>query len=163
MLARPLRCAALALAVGGLALAGMAEAQPKKPPYWASISAGKARMRTGPGRQYPASWLYQRTDLPVKVIDVFETWRKVEDPDGTQGWMLVNLLSATRSGYVRGAELPMRESPSPSARVMWRAAPGVVGRVSQCARGWCRLDVRGRAGFVEASGLFGVEPEEVIP
>lgn len=162
-MSKPLRNIAIAAVAVAVALTGIAEAQPKKPPYWASISAGKARMRTGPGRQYPSSWLYQRADLPVRVIDVFETWRKVEDPDGTQGWMLVNLLSATRTGYVKGAEAALRESPSPSARVLWRAAPGVVGRVSQCARGWCRLDVRGRAGFVEASGLWGVDGDEVLP
>lgn len=158
-----LRTIALGLSAAALALTGTADAQQKKPPYWASISAGKARMRTGPGRQYPASWLYQRADLPVKVLDVFETWRKVEDPDGTQGWMLVNLMSSTRTGYVKGAELPMHESASPSARVLWRAAPGVVGRVSQCARGWCKFDVRGRAGYVEASGLWGVDGDEVLP
>lgn len=157
------RAAALALATAAMAAGSGAQAQQKEPPYWASISAGKARMRTGPGRQYPASWLYQRTDLPVKVIAKFETWRKVEDPDGTQGWMLVNLLSGTRSAYVKGGELAMRESPSPDARVVWRAAPGVVGRVSQCARGWCKLDVRGRVGFVETSGLWGVEPDETLP
>lgn len=155
---------AAALTLGAFACAAAADAQTRKPPYWASISASKARMRTGPGRQYPASWLYQRADLPIKVIDTFkESWRKVEDPDGTQGWMLVNLLSAARTGYVKDTELAMRESPNPTARVVWRAAPGVVGRVSQCARGWCRLDVRGRAGFVEATGLYGVDADEVIP
>ena len=62
-------------------------AEEKQPPYWASISAGRARMRTGPARTYPAIWLYQRADLPVRVIGVFKEWRKVEDPDGAQGWM----------------------------------------------------------------------------
>ena len=44
----------------------------------------------------------------------------------------------------------------------WRAAPGVVGRLSKCARGWCHFDVRGRGGYVEAVRLWGVEPGEVL-
>lgn len=66
----PLRvvlAALVTLALGVCAL-GEAWAQQRKPPYYASISAGKARMRTGPGRNYPSSWLYVRADLPIKVI-----------------------------------------------------------------------------------------------
>jgi len=128
-------------------------AQQRKPPYYASIAASKARMRTGPGRNYPASWLYQRADLPVKVVEVYNDWRKVEDPDGTQGWMQVALMSPTRTGYVVGA----------TGRITWRGAPGVVGRVSKCQRGWCWFDVKGRAGYVEQNRIWGTDPGEEVP
>ncbi|RYY39718.1 MAG: hypothetical protein EOP59_12390 [Sphingomonadales bacterium] len=146
-------------AVLGLAVPALAQ---RKPPYFASISADKARMRTGPGRNYPSSWLYQRADLPIKVVDVYGEWRKVEDPDGTQGWMLVNLLSDTRTGMVRDANAELRAAPNGGARVNWRAAPGVVGRISKCADGWCWFDVRGRGGYVEQSRFWGTDPGEVI-
>ena len=151
------------LALVALGAADVADAQAKKPPYYASISAGRARMRAGPGRTYPASWLYVRADLPVKVVAVFKEWRKVEDPGGTQGWMLAALLSETRTGFVRDQIAELRDRPAPGARVVWRAEPGVVGRVSQCGNGWCRLDVKGQAGFVEAARLWGVEPTETLP
>lgn len=134
----------------------------KKPPYFASISAGRARMRVGPGREYPSSWLYQRADLPVKIVELYKGWRKVEDPDGTQGWMQANLLSETRTGLVVGSIVEMRANPRFGDRVLWRAEPGVIGRISKCARGWCWFDVRGRAGYVEASHLWGVAPGETL-
>ena len=121
-------------------------------------------MRTGPARAYPASWLYQRADLPVQVVQVFKEWRKVRDPDGTEGWMQGTLLRETRTAIVRGTEpLAMRDRPSADARLAWRAAPGVVGRISQCANGWCRFDVKGQVGFVELGQLWGVSPTEVLP
>ena len=135
----------------------------RRPPYFASIAAGQARMRTGPGRNYPASWLYQREDLPIKVIDIYGEWRKVEDPDGTQGWMQVNMLSDARTAMVVGGVTEMRAQPRLNAPINWRAAPGVVGRISGCARGWCWFNVRGRGGYVEQSHLWGVEPNEVVP
>jgi SH3-like domain-containing protein len=138
-------------------------AEDKQPPYWASISAGRARMRTGPARTYPAIWLYQRADLPVRVVAVFKEWRKVEDPDGAQGWMQANLLSATRTAIVKGPQpVPMLEEPGSGTKLRWRAAPGVVGRLSQCGAGWCRFDVKGRAGFVNVAALWGVDPSEEI-
>ena len=121
-------------------------------------------MRTGPARTYPANWLYQRPDLPVRVVAVFKEWRKVEDPDGTQGWMQGNLIAATRTAIVRTPQpAAMLERPSPGARVMWRAAKGVVGRIGHCGGGWCRLDVKGQVGFVEVAALWGVEAGEVVP
>ena len=136
----------------------------RKLPYYASISAGRARLRTGPAWTYPASWLYQRADLPVRVVATFKQWRKVEDPDGTQGWMLAALLSERRTAIVRGAQpVEMHERASTGAKLLWRAAPGVVGRLSACGGGWCRFDVRGQAGFVEVGSLWGVEPAERLP
>ena len=158
------RAAALLLIlVGSLSVAG-AEAQPRRePPYWASISSGRAMMRAGPGTNYPALWLYVRADLPVRVVEVYRQWRKVEDPDGTAGWMLVNLLSDTRTAIVRGDEpRPMHERADAASPVRFRAEPGVVGRISRCAAGWCRLDVRGRAGFIRADYIWGVSRGEIV-
>jgi SH3-like domain-containing protein len=156
--------AVAALSVLAILASPSAVAQQKREtPYWASIAAGKALMRTGPGKNYPAIWLYQRADLPVKVLEVYPSWRKVQDPDGTTGWMLVNLLSDTRTGIVRGGEpQPLYEAPQPGSRVLYRAEPGVVGRLTECARNWCRFDVAGRRGFIQTDHIWGTNPGETL-
>jgi SH3-like domain-containing protein len=145
-----------------LAIPQSLSAQDRELPYWASIAAGQARMRTGPGRNFPISWLYQREGLPVRVVEIYENWRKVEDPEGVQGWMLVNLLSSDRTAMVTGDIRPLREAPQPGARIRYRAEPGVVGQVSSCRDGWCEFDVRGRSGFVEIAHIYGVGADERI-
>ena len=158
---------AFLIATGVLAIAPVAApaiAAKRAVPYFASIGAGRARMRTGPARTYPASWLYQRADLPVRVVAIYKEWRKVEDPDGVQGWMEDRLLRDARTAIVRAPQpVEMHEQPSMTSRLAWRVAPGVVGRVGQCGNGWCRLDVRGQAGFVETGNLWGVGPTETLP
>ncbi len=135
----------------------------KKVPYWASISAGKARMRTGPGREFPASWLYHRADLPVRVVEVYPNWRKIEDPDGTKGWVQANLLSEVRTALIVGDVRELRANADAAAPVVWRVEPGVVGKISQCARGWCLFDVKGRAGFIQTAHMWGTAPDERLP
>jgi SH3-like domain-containing protein len=155
--------AALAVAFATLSLDAAAAQPQRRTPYFASIAAGRAMMRTGPGQTYPGTWLYVRPDLPIRVIEIYHSWRKIEDPDGTQGWMLVNLLSDTRTAIVRGAApAPMHESPDPGARIRYRAAPGVVGRISRCGGGWCRFDVHGRDGYIRTDALWGVGVDEVV-
>lgn len=149
------RTAILALTGTILLVAGPAQAQTRKPPYWASISRDEARMRVGPSLDYPASWVYQRRDLPLKVIEVLDQWRKVEDPDGTQGWMHVSLLSGRGTAIIKGGVAPLRAAASPDAKILYRAEPGVVGRISDCDKNWCAIDVRGQRGFVEIRHIWG--------
>jgi SH3-like domain-containing protein len=145
-----------------MVMAAPAMAQ-RKPPYWVSISANasEARMRTGPGKQFPTSWLFQRPRLPLKVIAVYQEWRKVEDPGGTQGWMQATLLSPQRTGMIRDQIAPMRASARSDADIVFRAAPGVVGKLSECGKGWCLFDVNGQMGYVDAAQLWGVEQAEL--
>ncbi len=152
----------LAAALLVLGWAGAADAQKRKPPYYASISASAALMRTGPGRNFPAKWRYQRAGLPVKIIDIYKDWRKVEDPDGERGWILGNLLSDKATGIVTGAVADMLREPRFGAPVVWRAAPGVVGRLSNCGHGWCLFDVRGRTGYIEANRVWGAGADPAL-
>ena len=147
----------------GLALTvTSAEAQrERETPYWASISATKAAMRKGPGRNYPMTWLYLRADLPIKVVETYPNWRKIQDPDGETGWMLQRLLSDTRTALVTGEEpRPMHEGADAGSRVRFLAEPGVVGRLSKCSDGWCMLDVGGRQGFIRVEHFYGLDPNE---
>jgi SH3-like domain-containing protein len=149
-------------ALAGAILATAAAAADDKVPYWASLSAREAIMRAGPGSNYPALWKYVRPGLPVKVVARHEHWRKVQEPDGTVGWMNGILLSEDRTAIVTGQVAAMRNAPDAAARILWRAEPGVVGRISHCATGWCEFDVLGRVGYIETSRLWGVDAGESV-
>ncbi len=143
-----------AIALIAAAAPAAAQSDPELP-YWASINVDEARMRKGPSPDVPVIWEYRRKDLPVKVVARFETWRKIEDPDGTQGWMAARLLSRTRTAIVTGDVRPLRAEPNASAAVSYRAEPGVVGRITDCADGWCQFDVKGRKGWIRTDHIWG--------
>jgi len=146
-----------------LCLAAAAGAQDRQPPYWASIASGEAMMRTGPARNYPGVWLYKRRDLPVRVIQTYPNWRKIVDPDGEQGWMLVTLLSSRRTAMVKpGAPRPVRVRPDSSAPTRYLAEAGVVGRIDHCNGRWCRIEIGKRKGHIAQSDLFGLDPNEQV-
>jgi SH3-like domain-containing protein len=136
-----------------------------KPPYWASLKSDEVRMRTGPGEQFPASWMYRRAELPVKVIAVYRdtVWRKVQDPDGNTGWINVRLLSVKRTALVTGDIRAMRDRPSETGNILYRAEPGVVGKLSECRDGWCKLDVKGRIGYIAIDHIWGDDTEMSRP
>lgn len=151
------------VAVGLTCLATVATAQDKNPPYWASIASGKAMIRTGPGRNYPGTWLYQRRDLPVRVVKLYSNWRLIEDPEGVRGWMLVTLLSDRRTAIVKpGQPRPIREKRDPASRVAFLAESGVVGRIEHCDRSLCRIAIGQRGGWIAQDAIYGIGGNEQL-
>lgn len=146
-----------------LTLTTPAAAQDKTPPYWASIASGEAMMRTGPGRNYPGTWLYKRRDLPIRVLKIYPNWRLIEDPDGTKGWMLVTLLSDRRTAVVKpGQPRAIHAESSATSPLKYRVEPGVVGHIEKCGGGWCRFKVGNRQGHIQTSEIWGVGENEMV-
>jgi SH3-like domain-containing protein len=146
-----------------LLAAAPAAAQEKQPPYWASIASGQAMTRTGPGKNYPGIWLYQRRDLPIRVVKKYENWRLIEDVDGQRGWMLVTLLSDRRTAVVRNGEpRPVRVEANDRAKVHYLAEQGAVGRINKCKAGWCHVEFGKRDGYIHEADVWGVSEGEVV-
>ena len=151
------------IAAIALSLAVPAAAQDKQPPYWASIASGQAMTRAGPGKNYPGVWLYQRRDLPIRVVKKYENWRMIEDPEGTRGWMLVSLLSDRRTAVVKpGDPRPIHAGADGASRVRYNAEQGVVGRIEKCRDGWCHIAVGKREGYIRTSDIWGVSEGETV-
>ena len=134
-------------------------------PRFVSLKSGRVNMRIGPGRDYRVRWLYVRRGLPMEVIQEYDNWRKVRDPEGNEGWVLHSLLSGDRTAIIApwddvGTMLSMHEDPNAEADIIAKAEPGVIVRVAACEHNWCRLEASGVGGFVEAKRLWGVYPGE---
>lgn len=138
------------------ALSAPARAQEAETPYWSSIRSSEINMRVGPGEDYRILWVYHRPQLPMKVLRVKEGWRYVRDPDGAEGWVLARFLTRERTGFVtKGEGAALREKGDGAARLMWKLAPGVVGKLGDCADGWCEFAIGPRKGYAEQSRLWG--------
>jgi SH3-like domain-containing protein len=132
-------------------------AQDREVPYWASLRAVEVNLRVGPSESYPIDWVYQRQGLPVKVVRLYQGWRRIRDQDGAEGWVVARLLNPVRTAVVIGKGLaPMRAEAGGEGPLRWRLEPGVVGKLGDCDDGWCKLDVGGRKGWVEQKRLWGV-------
>lgn len=127
-----------------------------KTPYWASVRSEEVNMRVGPGEDYRILWVYKRPMLPLKVLRMKEGWRYVEDPGGAKGWVLGSLLARKRGGYIQGREpAEMRGGASGEAKLLWRLAPGVIGELGDCAKGWCGFTIGPRKGYVPQDRIWG--------
>lgn len=145
-----------AAALSLLCASGPLSAEKGALPYWASLRVAEANMRVGPSEDYRISWVYRRQQLPLKVVRLKEGWRLVQDPGGASGWILSQFLTRQRGAIVVGSGLAdMREAGNSVARLKWRLQPGVVGKLGDCAAGWCALEVGVNKGFAPQDRLWG--------
>lgn len=124
-------------------------------------------MRVGPGREYQVEWMYLKRGLPVEIIQEYDNWRKVRDPEGNEGWIMHSLLSGDRTAIVtpwqkRTDMVEMLDAPQPSARLVARIESGVITAVSKCENGWCELSAGQASGYVRQNQLWGVYPDETL-
>jgi SH3-like domain-containing protein len=168
----PIRLFALGLSM--LSVAGQAVAEEagigpvtKMPmPRFVSLKADSVNLREGPNRDHPVKWIFKRAGLPVEITAEFEQWRRIRDSDGTEGWVLQNLLSGRRTALIapwsKEDAIPLLERPDAGAPVVARLQPRVLASVHGCSRDWCRLKSDKFDGYIQEDKLWGVYPRETV-
>src|SRR3546814_11903481 len=100
--------------------------------------------------------------MPVEVIAEYDTWRKIRDWEGAEGWVHRAMLSNQRSVIVTGEAHTVRRLASEDAPAVARLAPGMVARVDTCERDWCHVAVGSYEGWLPRAGLWGLYKDETL-
>ncbi len=76
---------------------------------FASLRADDVNVRAGPGVRYPVKWKFVQRNMPVQVIAEYDTWRKIRDWEGAEGWVHRAMLSSKRSLIMVGHGQTLRK------------------------------------------------------
>ncbi|MBJ3785901.1 hypothetical protein JEQ47_14335 [Devosia sp. MSA67] len=141
-----------------------------KLPRFVTTRSHPINVRVGPGTRYEIAWNYTVSGVPVEIIQEFDTWRKIRDMDGAEGWVHQSLLSGNRAGVatplIANGEVAMHTQKAETASVRARLSPGVRVTISECDGAWCNVaagqpgEGRPYAGWVRQEELWGVYPDE---
>jgi SH3-like domain-containing protein len=131
-------------------------------PRFASLKSDEVNLRSGPGEDKPKLWVYQRSGMPVEIIDEFDTWRQIRDYKGAVGWVSASLLSGKRTAIVTESRRILHARADAASPAVAELDPGVIGKLTACDGAWCRLDVKGYQGWLLRTDLWGVFPNEVV-
>ncbi len=137
-------------------------------PRYVSLKNDRVNLREGPSKEHRTTWVFQRAGLPVEITAEFETWRRIRDAEGAEGWVLHSLLSGRRTALVvpwsknKDETIPMLERADERAPTVARLSPNVLANVRSCAGSWCRVTIGDRDGFIRQDRLWGVYPNERV-
>jgi SH3-like domain-containing protein len=141
---------------------GMAPPTGLPVPRFVSLRSAEVNVRTGPGTRYPVEWVFVKRDIPVEITAEFDTWRRIRDWEGTEGWVHQSMLSGKRAIMVLGDVRTLRRSAGESAGGLAKVEPGVAGKLLHCQTNWCEVNVGGYRGWLQKSEFWGVYPAETV-
>lgn len=137
-------------------------------PRFVSLKSSRVNMRVGPGKDYAVDWMYLKSGLPMEIIQEYDTWRRVRDAEGAEGWVNQSLLSGKRTAIAapwhRGKDtmVSLRTKPDAGAPARAVVEPGALGVIESCDGAWCHMKFAGEDGYVEQTLIWGAYPGETI-
>ena len=129
-------------------------------PRFVSMNSSKVNVRAGPGTRYPIKWVFQRKTLPVQIIAESDTWRKIRDFEGVEGWVHQRMLSGRRRAVVTGAIQQLKREPQETAKTVALLEPGVILRLEKCSGAWCLVEGGSYEGWIGRQNIWGVDAND---
>ncbi|MDE1148975.1 MAG: SH3 domain-containing protein [Azospirillaceae bacterium] len=132
-------------------------------PRFVTLRSNEVNVRTGPGVRYPVEWVFVKAAMPVEITAEFDTWRRIRDVEGTQGWVHQSTLSGRRGIVVTGQlARTLRRDASSTSEAVAQLDPGVIAKLRKCKDSWCQVDVGGFRGWLQRDEIWGVYPKETV-
>lgn len=131
-------------------------------PRFVTLAADEVNVRTGPGTRYPIRIVIRRGGLPVEIVKEHETWRKIRDVDGDEGWVHKAMLSGRRAVIIKGQIQPLLRKPDDTAPPVAKLEPGVIASLQACTAEWCDLKASSYEGWIRKTALWGVYAHETF-
>lgn len=132
-------------------------------PRFITLRSDKVFVRTGPALRYPIKWIFVRDGMPVEIIQEFDTWRKIRDIKGDEGWVHQSLLSGKRNAVVTAEKgTVVLRKPASDAKPVALLEQNVQVSLLQCHQDWCRVEAGGFSGWTQRNSLYGVYADEEL-
>lgn len=131
-----------------------------KLPRFVSFKSSEVNMRSGPGTDYPITWVYKRKHLPVEIVEEYENWRKIKDFQGNTGWVFKAMIQGERSAMIKKGLEPLYKRPDDSSQVVLRAEKGVIGKLEGCREEWCQVEMQDISGWIKREKIYGAYKDE---
>ena len=130
-------------------------------PRYVSIKSNDANIRIGPSMNYPIEIKYILKNYPLKVLEEYEEWRKVEDFKKNIGWIHKSLISGNRTGIVLSKDNKNIELLNTlDGNVIGEIGKGNIVNLEKCKIDWCLISVGNVKGWMDKNYIWGVKQNE---
>ena len=119
-----------------------------------SIKKNKVNVRYGPGFDYPIKYIYKKINLPVKLIDKKENFRRIIDIKNNNGWVHISQLKKSTSIIILKNKILFKK-PSNFSKPILRLEKGRLLIVKKCQKNWCKIKTDNYSGWVKKNNIWG--------
>ena len=119
-----------------------------------SLKYNKVNVRYGPGLDYPIKYIYKKINLPVKVIDKKENFRRIIDLKNNSGWIHWTQLQKSKS-LITLKDKILFKKPSLFSKPILRLQKGRLLTIKKCKKEWCKVESENYVGWIKTNDVWG--------
>ena len=121
------------------------------------LKNNKVNVRFGPSFEYPIKYIYLKKNLPIKVIDKKENFRRIIDHKHNSGWIHTSQLRKS-SSVILSEEQIIFSKPSKFSKPIAIAEKGKLILIKKCKKNWCKTSVLNISGWILFDNFWGKLP-----
>ena len=115
----------------------------------------EVNVRNGPGLNHLKIFKILKKGYPLKVIEVFQNWKKVVDVDGNSGWISNTQLSNKKHVIINSSQAYIYKFPIIESKKIALIRGKKVLELNKCNDDWCLIADKEIKGWVMKKGIWG--------
>ena len=114
----------------------------------------KVNVRYGPSFDYPIKYIYKKIQLPLKIIDKKENFRRIVDHKKNSGWIHVSQLKKSKSLITTSSKILFKK-PTKYSKPIAKLDKGRLLLVKKCKKNWCNIQTEKFSGWIDKTNIWG--------
>ena len=132
-------------------------------PRYISLKSNDANIRVGPSKNYPIEVKYIKKNYPLKIVEEYKEWRKVEDFKNNTGWIHKSLISGERTGIILSKnDKKIDVLNTINGIIIGKIGKGNIVYLEKCKIDWCLVSLGDFKGWMDKKYIWGVKQNEII-
>ena len=120
-----------------------------------SLKKNKVNVRYGPSFDSDIKFVYNKINLPVKLIDKKENFRRIIDLKNNGGWIHVSQLKKINSVIAINDKILFKK-PNSFAKPIAQIKKGRLLVLQKCENGWCKIKSDNFDGWIKTNDTWGI-------
>ena len=122
--------------------------------YYLILKNNKVNVRYGPGFNYQIKYIYKKKNLPIKVIDKKENFRRIIDFKKNSGWIHISQLKKGKSLVLLKDQI-LFSKPTRYSKPIIKISKGRLLLVKKCKKKWCKVKTENYLGWIITNNIWG--------
>ena len=122
--------------------------------YFLMLKNNKVNVRYEPDLNSPIKYIYNKKNLPIKVIDKKENFRRIIDIKNNNGWIHTSQLRKNKSFILLENQI-LFSKPTKYSKPIVKISAGRLLLVKKCKLKWCRVKTENYTGWLEVKNVWG--------
>ena len=122
--------------------------------YYLILKNNKVNVRYGPGFNYQVKYIYKKKNLPIKVIDKKENFRRIIDFKKNSGWIHISQLKKGKS-FILLKDQILFSKPTKYSKPIIKISKGRLLLVKKCQKKWCKVKTEDYLGWIITNNIWG--------